>query len=210
MVQGLRPWGISKPRASPLGTYFSNPISFDSAKKNDGKSRPGFSGSGFASRRPSFRSCEKKAKARRGLGAEELQASRARSRSKRLHPRTPVFTGAQDKIRVLFFPAHKVRTHEAPLFAVAPLCQVLIQVFCQGAPSADGLSRLGALPWAVGSAKGSPPKPSEAGSVGEGGARKRTQFSPLGGNEVERTLRRRASAAAEREARSILTLHAGQ
>ena len=38
-----------------------------------------------------------------------------------------------------------------------------------------------------------PAKPSEAGSPGRGGARKRTQFSPLGGNGVEWTLRRRAA-----------------
>ena len=40
---------------------------------------------------------------------------------------------------------------------------------------------------------GPPPKPSEAGSVGRGGARKRTQFSPSGGNEGKRTLRRRSA-----------------
>ena len=38
---------------------------------------------------------------------------------------------------------------------------------------------------------GTPPKPSKAGSVGRGGAREQTQFSPSGGNGVERTLRRR-------------------
>ena len=39
---------------------------------------------------------------------------------------------------------------------------------------------------------GPPPKPSEAGSVGRGGARERAKFSPpLGGNEAKRTLRRR-------------------
>lgn len=38
---------------------------------------------------------------------------------------------------------------------------------------------------------GSPRKPSEAGCVGRGGARKRVQFSPQGGNGIERTLRRR-------------------
>lgn len=37
---------------------------------------------------------------------------------------------------------------------------------------------------------GTQPKPSEAGSAGRGGARERTQFSPSGGNGVERTLRR--------------------
>ncbi len=42
--------------------------------------------------------------------------------------------------------------------------------------------------------KGSPSEPSEAGTMGKGGARKQTKFSPLGGNEVERTLRRRAAA----------------
>ena len=38
-----------------------------------------------------------------------------------------------------------------------------------------------------------PTKPSEAGSPGRGGAREQTQFSPLGGNGVEWTLRRRAA-----------------
>ena len=38
-----------------------------------------------------------------------------------------------------------------------------------------------------------PAKPSETGSPGRGGARERTQFSPLGGNGVEWTLRRRAA-----------------
>ena len=38
---------------------------------------------------------------------------------------------------------------------------------------------------------GPPPKPNEVGSVGRGGARERAQFSPCGGNEDERTLRRR-------------------
>ena len=41
--------------------------------------------------------------------------------------------------------------------------------------------------------KGAPPKPSEVGSVGRGGAWERTEFSPSGGNGVERTLRRRGS-----------------
>ena len=40
---------------------------------------------------------------------------------------------------------------------------------------------------------GFPTKPSEAGLLGKGGARKRAQFSPLGGNGVERTLQRRAA-----------------
>ena len=38
-----------------------------------------------------------------------------------------------------------------------------------------------------------PAKPSAAGSPGRGGARKRSQFSPLGGNGDKRTLRRRAA-----------------
>ena len=38
---------------------------------------------------------------------------------------------------------------------------------------------------------GPPPQPSEAVAVGRGDARERTQFSPPGGNGVERTLRRR-------------------
>jgi len=42
---------------------------------------------------------------------------------------------------------------------------------------------------------GPPPKPSAAVSVGRGGARERTQFSPQGGNGVERTLRRRGPGA---------------
>ena len=40
---------------------------------------------------------------------------------------------------------------------------------------------------------GLPTKPSEAGLLGKGGARERTQFSPPGGNGVERTLRRRVA-----------------
>ena len=40
---------------------------------------------------------------------------------------------------------------------------------------------------------GLPTKPSEAGLLGKGEARERAQFSPLGGNGAERTLRRRAA-----------------
>ena len=40
---------------------------------------------------------------------------------------------------------------------------------------------------------GSRRSPAKRGSPGRGGARKRTQFSPLGGNGVEWTLRRRAA-----------------
>ena len=53
---------------------------------------------GFALRRVPFCPRKKEPKTRRGLGAEELQAPRTRFRSKRLHPRTPVFTGAQDRM----------------------------------------------------------------------------------------------------------------
>ena len=43
-----------RPKAAPWGTIFPDPISFDSAKRNGGKSHPGFSGQGFALRRVSF------------------------------------------------------------------------------------------------------------------------------------------------------------
>ena len=79
-----------RPKAAPWGTIFPDPISFDSAKRNGGKSHPGFSGQGFALRRVSFCAHKKKPKMRRGSGAEELQAPRTRFRSKRLHPRTPI------------------------------------------------------------------------------------------------------------------------
>ena len=45
-------------------------------------------------RRVPFCSHKKEPKMRRGSGADELQAPRTRSRSKRLHPRTPIFYGA--------------------------------------------------------------------------------------------------------------------
>ena len=45
---------------------------------------------------------------------------------------------------------------------------------------------------------GPPHKPSTAGCVGRGGARKRVSFPPVGGNETKRTLRRRWGGASRR------------
>ena len=108
-----------RPKAAPWGTIFPDPISFDSAKRNGGKSHPGFSGQGFALRRVSFCAHKKKSKMRRRSGAEELQAPRARFRSQRLHPRTPVFTRVQDKECIPLRPARKVRTPPASFSAAA-------------------------------------------------------------------------------------------
>ena len=60
-----------------------------------------------------------------------------------------------------------------------------------------------AFPAAVGVSSGAhsmgpPHKPSTAGCVGRGGARKRVSFPPVGGNETKRTLRRRWGGASRR------------
>ena len=81
----------------------------------------------------------------------------------------------------LLLMAHGVRTPLPP----APLPLMLTKV---SLPTAHGR--------APGWQKGAPPKPIEAGSVGRGGAWERTEFSPPGGNGVERTLRRRGSRRA--------------
>ena len=83
-------------------------------------------------RRPSFRSCEKKAKARRGSCAEELQAPRARFRSKRPHPRTPFFTGEQDRVMHHPLSGVEVSRHSKPLFFAAALLAVVVTCQAHG------------------------------------------------------------------------------
>ena len=133
-----------RPKAAPWGTIFPDPISFDSAKRNGGKSHPGFSGQGFALRRVSFCAHKKKPKMRRGLGADELQAPRARSRSKRLHPRTPVFTGAQDRMMHPSISGVEVIGRSLPPFPLtAPLALVAIhRAHRERLPAPDGTNDL--------------------------------------------------------------------
>ena len=106
--------------------------------------------SGFAWRRPSFRSCEKKAKARRGLGAEELQAPRTRFCSKRLHPRTPVFTGAQDRVMHRPLSGAEVSRHTLLLIPAAAPLAVMETCRAFGTRLVTAWVWPGAPPWAAG------------------------------------------------------------
>ena len=87
---------------------------------------------------------------RQGSGAEELQAPRTRFRSQRLHPRSPVFTGAQDRVVQHPVSGVEVSRHTLPLIPAAALLAVISSApGPRDTPTADGPSRPSALPWAA-------------------------------------------------------------
>ena len=80
-------------------------------------------------RRVPFCPRKKEPKTRRGSGADELQAPRARFRSKRPHPRTPFFTGEQDRVMHHPLSGVEVSRHSKPLFSATALLAVV--EFCR-------------------------------------------------------------------------------
>ena len=86
---------------------------------------------------------------RQGLGAEELQAPRTRFRSKRLHPRSPVFTGTQDRVVQHPVSGVEVSRHNLPLIPAAALLVVVVITVPSEHACYQQVSEPGALPWAA-------------------------------------------------------------
>ena len=86
------------PKAAPLGCDFPDPISFDSAKRNARKSRPRLSGARFRLAAAYFLYAQK-------VGKDALRGAdqAGEGRALMIRPlRTPVFTGAQDRVMQRF------------------------------------------------------------------------------------------------------------
>ena len=107
--QVLRTWGA----------FFPAPFLLTAPKETVEKAIPAFRGQVSPGGEFLFVRTKRNQKCAGGAGAEELQAPRARFRSQRLHPRTPVFTRAQDKECIPLRPARKVRTPPASFSAAA-------------------------------------------------------------------------------------------
>ena len=128
-----------------LGTYLPKTISFVCAKRNGKKSRPRLSGARFRLAATYFLRTKK-------VGKDALRGANpaGEGRALMICPlRTPVFTGAQDRVMHRPISGVGVSRRSKPLISAAALLAVVVTCRALGTRLLSAGARLGTLPRAV-------------------------------------------------------------